>query len=85
MVNLDYCIKDVHGVHVKPVTALFKLTKGYKSVVNIVNDEKVIPFKGAMSLMSLRIKQGDWLSLTFEGPDEEEEMQAVKKFLEENL
>ena len=53
MVNLDYCIKDVHGVHVKTVTALFKLTKGYKSVVNIVNDE--------------------------------EEMQAVKKFLEENL
>jgi phosphocarrier protein len=35
--------------------------------------------------MSLGAKQGDTVKFTFEGPDEEAEMAAVKEFMEANL
>ena len=38
-----------------------------------------------MGIMSLGAKQGDTVKFTFEGPDEEAEMAAVKEFMEANL
>ena len=38
-----------------------------------------------MGIMSLGAKQGDTVKFTFEGSDEEAEMEEVKKFMEANL
>ena len=35
--------------------------------------------------MALGVKQGDTVRFSFDGPDEEEEMNAVKEFMEANL
>ena len=85
MVSFDYTIKDVHGIHARPATDLFKMTKQYGSVVKVKKGEKEVPFKGVMGIMALGAKQGDTVKFTFEGPDEEAEMAAVKEFMEANL
>ena len=85
MVSFDYTIKDVHGIHARPATDLFKLTKNYGSVVKVKKGEKEIQFKGVMGIMALGAKQGDTVTFSFEGPDEEAEMAAVKEFMEANL
>ena len=85
MVSFDYTIKDVHGIHARPATDLFKMTKQYGSVVKVKKGEKEVPFKGVMGIMALREKQGDTVTFSFDGPDEAEELEAVKAFMEANL
>lgn len=85
MVSFDYTIKDIHGIHARPATDLFKLTKNYESVVKVKKGDREVPFKGVMGIMSLGAKQNDTVTFTFEGSDEEAEMEEVKKFMEANL
>ena len=85
MKSFDYTIKDAHGIHARPATDLFKMTKQYESVVKVAKGDKEVPFKGVMGVMSLGAKQGDTVKFSFEGPDEETEMAAVKEFVEANL
>ena len=73
MVSFDYTIKDVHGIHARPATDLFKMTKQYGSVVKVKKGEKEVPFKGVMGIMALGAKQGDTVTFSFDGPDEAEE------------
>ena len=40
MVSFDYTITDVHGIHARPATELFKLTKTYDSVVKVAKVDK---------------------------------------------
>ena len=85
MKSFEYTIKDVHGIHARPATELFKLVKGTQSTVKVAKGDKEITFKGVMGIMALGAKQGDTVKFTFEGPDEEAEMAAVKEFMEANL
>ena len=64
MKSFDYTIKDAHGIHARPATDLFKLTKNFGSAVKVAKGDK---------------------RFSFDGPDEEEEMNAVKEFMEANL
>jgi phosphocarrier protein len=85
MVSFEYEIKDVHGIHARPATDLFKMTKQYESVVKVAKGDKEVPFKGVMGIMSLGAKQGDTVKFSFDGADEAAEMEAVKAFVEANL
>ena len=85
MVSFEYEIKDVHGIHARPATDLFKLTKNYESAVKVAKGDREVPFKGLMGIMSLGAKQGDTVTFSFDGPDEAEELEAVKAFMEANL
>ena len=57
----------------------------YGSVVKLKKGEKEVPFKGVMGIMALGAKQGDTVTFSFDGPDEAEELEAVKAFMEANL
>ena len=35
MKSFDYTIKDAHGIHARPATDLFKLTKNFGSAVKV--------------------------------------------------
>jgi phosphocarrier protein len=85
MVQFDYTLKDEHGIHARPATDLFKMTKTYQSAVSVKKGDRTVPFKGVMGVMSLGAKQGDTVTFMFDGPDEAEEMEAVKSFVEANL
>jgi len=85
MKSLEYTIKDVHGIHARPATELFKMLKNYASSVKVAKGDKEIPFKGVMGIMSLGAKQGDTVKFSFEGDDEDAACKAVSEFLEANL
>lgn len=85
MVSFEYTIKDVHGIHARPATDLFKLTKTFGSVVKVAKGDKEVPFKGVMGIMSLGAKQGDSVKFSFEGAEADALMAEVKAFMEANL
>ena len=85
MQSFEYTIKDVHGIHARPATDLFKMLKNYDVAVKVAKGDKEIPFKGVMGIMSLGAKQADTVQFSFEGADEEKACAAVKDFVEANL
>ena len=71
--------------HARPAGLLVKEAKKYESECTITKDGKTKKLTQLMMLMSLGVKQGDIVTVTAEGADEEKAIEALKQFFEANL
>lgn len=85
MREIRYRIADAQGIHVRPAGELIKIVKGFKSSVTIKKGEKSADAKKIFGVMGLAAKQGDEITLIFEGSDEASAAETVAAFLKENL
>ena len=85
MKTFEYTIKDELGIHARPAGLLVKEAKKFKSECTITKDGKTKKLTQLMMLMSLGVKQGDTVTVTAEGADEEAAAAALKEFFENNL
>lgn len=84
MKEFSYTITDPVGMHARPAGKLAAEAKKYGSVVTVLKDGKGADTRRLMALMGLGIKQGDTISVTVEGPDEETAAPAMEAFLKDN-
>lgn len=82
---VTYVVTDPQGIHVRPAGLLVKQIAEFKSNATIARDGKEADAKKIIGLMSLGVKKGEKISITFEGEDEAAAAAAVEKFLKENL
>lgn len=86
MKQFDYTIKDPLGIHARPAGVFAKLAKGYgDTVITITKDGNTVKASQLMKVMGMGIKSGNTITLAAEGPQEDEAIEAAKKFFEENL
>lgn len=86
MKQFTYTITDPVGIHARPAGLLVKAAKGLDSAVTIVREDgKSAAATKLMALMGLGIKQGDTVSVTLEGGNEDANAQALEQFFQENL
>ena len=86
MKQFNYVINDPLGLHARPAGLLAKLAKPYAdTVISVTKDDKTVKASQLMKLMSLAAKNGDEVTVTVEGPEEEAAFEAVKAFFEANL
>lgn len=85
MKNFKYTIKDPDGIHARPAGLLVKTAEKFQSKITLVNNGKTGDAKGIFSVMGLNVKCGDEIEIMAEGPDEEEAIDLIGRFLEENL
>ena len=86
MKQFTYTITDPLGIHARPAGLLAKAAKAYAdTTITITKDDKTVKASQLMKLMSLTVKQGNTVTVTAEGPQEDEAIAAMQKFLEENL
>ena len=85
MKSFEYTITDPVGIHARPAGNLAKEAKKYDSVIKITKDGKSAEAKKLMMLMGLGVKQGETVTVTVEGGDEEAVAAAMEKFFKENL
>ena len=85
MREIRHTIADELGVHARPAAQLAKRCSVYKSSIMIGIGEQMVDAKRIMGLMSLALKCGDELTMTFEGPDAEEAAKDLAAYLKENL
>ena len=71
MKSFEYTITDEVGIHARPAGLLAKKVKDYQSVVTITKDGKSAEAKKLMAVMGLGVKQGQTVTVTVEGADEE--------------
>ena len=85
MKTFDYTIKDELGIHARPAGLLVKEAKKYESECTITKDGKTKKLTQLMMLMSLGVKQGETVTVTAEGADEDTAIEGLKAFFEANL
>ena len=62
-----------------------KEVKKYDSVINVTKDGKSAEAKKLMALMGLGVKQGDTVTVSVEGGDEEAVAAKIEEFFKNNL
>ena len=85
MKEFTYTVKDRVGIHARPAGLLVKLVKDFKSEVYIEKEERRIKADRLIAVMNMEIKQGDTVTVSIEGTDEEEAYNAIYSFFSENL
>jgi len=85
MKEIRYVLKDELGLHARPAGLLVKSLANWQSEVNVVTPAKTVNARRLMAVMSLALKQGQELVMTFSGPDEDAAADAALEFLKANL
>ena len=86
MKSFDYVITDPVGIHARPAGILVKEIKKFAgSTVTITKGEKSVNALKLMALMGMGIKQGDTVTVSVEGGDEEAVAAAIQDFFKNNL
>lgn len=85
MIKFDYTIKDELGIHARPAGSLARLAKELESEIVIFKGDRFAHATKLIALMGLNVKQGDTITVTAEGGDEQKAVKAIKEFLEANL
>ena len=85
MKEIRYVIKDELGIHARPAGLLVKKLTEFPGQVQIGNQKKMVDGKRIFAVMSLGMKQGDELTLTFSGAGEDDAAAGAEQFLTANL
>jgi phosphocarrier protein len=85
MKEYSYIIADPVGIHARPAGLLIKELSKFSCVTTISRGDDRCDGKKLLALMKLRIKQGETIVITAEGPDEDAAIEAVKVFLSAHL
>lgn len=81
MTSKSIQIKLENGLEARPVALLVQEASKYESTVYIQSDDKKVNAKSIMGMMSLGLDNGDQLTVTAEGTDEQTAVDNIEKFL----
>ncbi len=86
MKQFDYTIKDELGIHARPAGMLAKKAKEYgDTVVTVTKGNDTVKASQLMKLMGMGVKCGDTITVAADGPDEDQAIEELQKFFEENF
>ena len=85
MKEFKFTIQDALGLHARPAGLLVKAVAGFKSAITIDNGAKKADARRLMAVMSMGVKQGQEVTITADGEDEDAAIAALETFFKENL
>lgn len=86
MKQFSYVITDPVGIHARPAGMLVKAAKDLDSTITIEKTGgKSATATKLMAVMGLGIKQGDEVTVTIDGGNEEANLQTMEQFFQDHL
>lgn len=85
MVKFKYTVQDEAGIHARPAGMLVKLLQGFPCEITITKGDKAIDGKRLFSLMGLAVKQGEEITFTASGEEEERAANEALAFMQANM
>ncbi|MBR8660858.1 MULTISPECIES: HPr family phosphocarrier protein [Bacillales] len=69
------------GLHARPASAFVQTASVFASDIGLRKGGKTANGKSIISIMSLTVAQGEQVTLTADGPDEQRALEALEKLL----
>lgn len=85
MKEFTYTITDPEGIHARPAGELVKAAKAFESTIKLNKDGKAADCKRVFALMGLAVKQGQTVTITVEGNDEDAAAKEMENFFKTTL
>lgn len=85
MKQFNYTINDPLGIHARPAGLLAKEAKKFGAACTITKDGQTKKLTQLMMIMSLGVKQGDTVTITADGADEDAAIEALENFFKSTL
>ena len=85
MRSISYKVQCPEGLHARPAGMLTRKLKEYACDVTLTKGDASVNARKLFSVMTLLVKQGDDIVMTFEGEDEDQAAEGTLAFLRENL
>ena len=85
MRQFEFTIRTPVGIHARPAAELSRTARDYDSRIRLSVDGREANVKNIMKLMLLNAEQGDRVTISIEGPDEDEAYQVLAECCEKNL
>ena len=85
MIESAIVIKNRTGLHARAAAKFVEAVSAYASSVEISNGDRKADGKSILSVMMLAASPGSELTLTINGEDETEALQAIKDLVENNF
>lgn len=85
MQEIKYTITDEMGIHARPAGLFVKGAAAFPCSVTIEKDGREVDAKRILGVMGLGVKCGQEITLRCDGEKEAEAIEALEKFLKENL
>lgn len=70
-----------NGLEARPVALLVQEASKYDSTIYIQSEDKRVNAKSIMGMMSLGLDNGDQLTVSADGPDEQTAVENIERFL----
>lgn len=81
MIEESIQVASEEGLHTRPANNFVKLAKGFASKITIQKGEKSASGTSLLKIMKLGVVQGDTVTVSCDGEDEEQAMGKVRAFL----
>lgn len=85
MKSFNYVITDEIGLHARPAGMLVKESAKYESKIMITCEGRSAEARRLIAIMGLGVKQGQEVTVSAEGPDEDKAIADMEVFFKENL
>ncbi|MCR4605278.1 MAG: HPr family phosphocarrier protein [Eubacterium sp.] len=85
MKEFSYVITDEQGIHARPAGLFVKEAAACECDVKIAKGGKEVDAKRILGVMGLGAKCGEEITIKCDGADEDEAIDKLSKFLQENL
>ncbi|WP_028790440.1 phosphocarrier protein HPr [Tetragenococcus muriaticus] len=77
MEKKDFNVIAETGIHARPATLLVQTASKYNSDINLEYKGKSVNLKSIMGVMSLGVGQGSDVTISVDGADESDAMEAI--------
>ncbi len=85
MYNVSTVVKCASGLHNKQATYFIQKANDFRSSIWIEADERKINAKSLLGVLSMAIVTGTEVTISAEGPDEQEAVDTLVDMLQEDL
>ena len=85
MLTKTFTVTSPVGLHARPAAILVSLAGGYKSNITMKYNEKTVPLKSLIAVMTLGVETGKDVEVSVSGDDQTEAMQRLEVFFEQEL
>ena len=84
MITKSMTVNIPKGLDARPVALLVQVASQYESSIYVEIQEKKVNAKSIMGMMSLGLAEGEQITIIANGPDEQDAVSAIDKYISKN-
>ncbi|NMA73264.1 MAG: HPr family phosphocarrier protein [Bacteroidales bacterium] len=81
MITKQIVINIPNGLEARPVALLVQVASQYECSIHVISEDKRVNAKSIMGMMSMGISAGETVTVEADGPDEEQAIENIEKYL----